>query len=295
MDAMEAPTITSAQSQELLTALGGMAPLVIQGHIKKEDGREPKKARKDQHKPTLHQQTDANQVMQLLAGLVLQLDRDNQALRRQDCFVCFLQNDPQGILPHLVHTAKQWHHQMSQQDHTMKDALTYVPLRAILLQTLAQSLQQRLHKLSQCQPQDQIYQTAVQHRMLNQDGSFPFHRWNQMDQKLMETDQTPIPMDRMIRYIGQLNDLVKDSSIILKFHALKASETALMVPWMLQVAVRHDVIHVLLQTLVGSKVWGLIGMSLKPHTLQQSGLAVRLQDLMGKGPKKGRGKGKNGS
>ena len=159
----------------------------------------------------------------------------------------------------------------------------------------AQSLQQRLHKLSQCQPQDQIFLTAVKHRMLNQDGSFPFHRRNPTDQQLMETDQTPIPMDRMIRYIGQFNDLVKDSSIILKFHALKAPESALMVPWMLQVAVRHDEIHVLLQTLVGSKVWGLIGMSLKPHTLQQSGPAVRLQDLMGKGPKKGRGKGKNGS
>lgn len=55
---------------------------------------------------------------------------------------------------------------------------------------------------------------------------------------------------------------------------------------------RANELHVLLPTLQGSTVSGLLGMSLKPHTMTLSKPAQHLEELLGKGGGKSEGKSK---
>ena len=58
---------------------------------------------------------------------------------------------------------------MTQQAGAMK-IQEWRPLRATLMHTMALTLQNRLMKLYQCQPQDPLFQTALQHHVLNEKG-----------------------------------------------------------------------------------------------------------------------------
>jgi len=180
---------------------------------------------------------------------------------------------------------------MSQSDQAMKDVVTYVPLWAVLMQTMAQTLQTRLVKFSQCQQTDPVFQVALRHGLVHQNGAFPFHRWDVQQNKLLETDQPAISMDRMLKYIAQLVEVVQEVEATVKFHSLKSHETTA-VPWLLQISIRNDEFSTLLNTLMNNKVWNLIGVSMKPHSLHQSSQAAQLQELMCKGHAKGSRKGR---
>jgi hypothetical protein len=59
---------------------------------------------------------------------------------------------------------------------------------------------------------------------------------------------------------------------------------------MWQISMRADKLQVLLTTLQGSTVWGLLVMTMKPHTMTQSKPGMQLQELLGKGGGKAKGK-----
>ena len=112
----------------------------------------------------------------------------------------------------------------------------------------------------------------------------------------MPTKQAAIPLKRMLAYTNQLCELVEDGDTIVKFHALSKADKIPTVPWLLQISMREDGLQTLLMTLQGSTVWGLLGTSLKPHTLNQSKQGMQLKELLGKGkgkqnrPQMGKGK-----
>ena len=80
--------------------------------------------------------------------------------------------------------------------------------------------------------------------------------------------------------------------LVQRFHALTQNEEAQIVPWKLQLNVRHDAPWDLLQELTYSAIWVLLGTNLKGHNQQMSGLAVHLQNLLRPSQDKGKGKGK---
>ena len=98
-------------------------------------------------------------------------------------------------------------------------------------------------------------------------------------------------MDRMLRYIDQLKELVTTQGAIMKFHSLKPNGTGASIPWLLQTGVRQDELQTLLEVLTGNNIWGLLGVSVKPHTLTMSPQARQIQTILGKGSK-GKGKSK---
>ena len=159
---------------------------------------------------------------------------------------------------------------------------------------MAKTLLERLHRLLSSDPQSQMMQTAKQHCLLDQGGNFPFQRWNPTTQTLQITTQQPIGPSRMVKYIEQLQELIQDPLSVMKFQALRPADSAKVVPWLLQVAIRQDELQQLLMTLQGSTIWNMLGMQVKPHSLPQSRQAMLLKDLLGKGPTKGKGKGGKG-
>ena len=136
---------------------------------------------------------------------------------------------------------------------------------------------------------------AIKHGLLTPDNTFPFQKWSHHTQGLRTTSQAPITLQRMIKYGEQLQDILRDPQVTIRFHSMKPMAEDKIIPWLWQISMRADDLQVLLTTLQGSTVWGLLGMSLKPHSLGQSRPAQHLQELLGKGQgkhsKKGRSKG----
>ena len=291
MDAPEGATLTGQEAQELLDAFGAMAPLLKKSSLATNDGGRDHKKAKTQHKPKeTDQHVDLHQVVQQMARLLLRLDVDQNLMRRQDSFVFYMQMEQESVIHVLSAKAKTWHAEVTQQTGQMKTQ-DWRPLRATLMHTLALTLQHRLMKLYQSQPSDPLFQTALQHRLLNDKGEFFFHRWDTASQSLTQTDQTPVPMERMKRYVDQLVENTMDPANTIKFHSLKPSDQK-MTPWLLQISLRCDELQTLLEALVGCKVWCLLGASLKGHTLYQSHQAQQLKTMLGKGKGKSKSNGK---
>ena len=292
MDGSDSVPLNGRETQELLETFGALAPLLRKANKDpKEDGRDPKKA-KTQHKcQETAQALDLPQVVLQMAKLLIRLDVDNNMMRKQDSFVFYMQMEQESVVHALTAKAKSWHHEMAQQEGTMKTQ-EWRPLRATLMQTLALTLQQRLKRLYECTATDPLFQTAAHHNVLNTKGEFFFQRWDATSKTLTQTDQAPIAMERMKRYADQFVENTMEAANILKFHSLRTSGDQQMTPWLLQISLRCDELQTLLETLAGCKVWNLLGASLKMHTMHQSHQAQQLQNLLGKGKSAGKGKAK---
>ena len=255
----------------------------------KNEERDSKKA-KTRHQPLAEDQ-DINlpQVVLQMARLVIKMDADQSLLRKQDSFVFYMQMEEESVIHVLSAKAHVWHQEMAAQDGQMKTQ-QWKPLRVTLMQTLAETLQHRLLKLYNCKSSDPLFQTALQHNLVNAQGEFYFQKWDAAAQKLVQTDQPPVAMDRMKRFVDQLVEILAEPANVVKFHALKANGDQRITPWILQISLRCDELQTLLEQLTGSKIWNLLGATLKAHSLPQSSQAEKLKTLLGKGKSSGKGK-----
>ena len=280
-------SLPGSEGLELQKTFAALAPL-MQGAENGED------AAAKRHKPNHHRQPEEGDqtkaLVNLLASMVLRLDQETQQMRKQDSFVFYMQMEKEGVIHDLLKEGKQWH--QSLQNPGQMQVGDRKPLRAALAQKMVAVLKCRLEKLSQCQPQDAFFQAAVATGIINMAGEFSHHRWDATQKNLSTTDHAPVPMNRMIRYVQQLEELFQERDSLLKFHALRAPQGSQVTPWMMQVSLRMDDLHVLMCTLSGSKLWTLLGVSVKPHNMNQSPQGLKLQEMMGKGVGKHRGKGK---
>ena len=290
MDSAETPSMPGRETQELLETFAAMAPLLSKATQRaKGDERDSEKA-KTQHKLTEEaQRLDLQPVVLQMAKLLIRMDADQNLLRKQDSFVFYMQMEEESVIHILSKQAKQWHQEMTQQEGQMKTQ-EWKPLRVTLMQTMAETLQMRLLKLYSCKQSDPLFQTAMHHNLVNDKGEFFFQKWDASSQKLVQTSQAPVGMDRMKRYVDQLVETLQDPANVVKFHALKASGDQRVTPWILQVALRCDELQTLLEQLMGCKVWNLLGATLKAHSLPQSSQAEHLKSLIGKGKSAGKGK-----
>ena len=286
--------LNGRETQELLDTFGALAPLLQKANKDpKEEGGASKKAKTQHRAPGVEHQLDLPQVVQQMAKLLIRLDMDQNLMRKQDSFVFYMQMELESVIHVLSAKAKSWHTEMAQQEGQMKTQ-EWRPLRATLMHTMALTLQHRLKKLYDSQPTDPLFQTALKHHLVNNQGEFFYHRWDAKSQALSQTDQQPVGMDRMKRYVDQLVENTMDPANTLKFHSLRPSDQR-MTPWLLQISLRCDELQTLLETLAGCKVWCPLGASLKAHTLHQSHQALQLQNMLGKSKGKGKhaGKGQN--
>ncbi|CAL1139466.1 unnamed protein product [Cladocopium goreaui] len=290
---MDAAPELSQEDSEMLDVFKHLSPLLkLQRFDRTDEGTESKKAKRDTAR-----KEDTTEVMTLLTAmghLLLRVDADQQAMKKQDSWICFMQTGSQALLPSLVLKATEWKSQQKELDQSKMEQ--YLPLRCFLAQHLADTMLNRLTKLAQCAETDQLKMLARQHGVLTQDNAFPFRKWNPHAQELRQTGQSPIPLKRMIKYAEQLVEILKDPSVTIRFHSMKPtskdSSQDPIIPWMWQISMRADDLQVLLTTLQGSTMWSLLGMSMKSHAQTQSKPALALRDLMGKGSGKSKSKGK---
>lgn len=280
--------------QELMNSIQALGPLLM-GARKWQEGSEDARDLKRYKSGGYHADTDRSQpnqailkVLQAMATLVLTHERHLQQLHKQNCFILFIQSDPQGALPVLTNLSKQWHDQAPAQ----KDHPGWQTLRTFMFAGLMKELHRRVLQLGSSKAGEQLWETAIKKGTINQDGSWIFQRWSPEQKQLVIASKAPIQMARMVKLMEQAEELLRDNSHVIRFHSLRAQEH--IVPWNLQVTMRDAELWSLLESLAHCSVWSLLGMSVKQHNQNMSRQAQTLSTLLDRPAKghKGGGKGK---
>eukprot|EP00435_Cladocopium_sp_Y103_P007029 s1036_g2.t1 len=205
----------------------------------------------------------------------------------------FLNRAPEGALQLLLTETVQW-------KKDMEDALkskTMLSLRQHLMLTLLKALRARMDQLIAAQDTEALYTTSVQKGLILADRSFPFHRWDSASRQLVLDKKAPISAKKMAQHLDELQEMMLDRELVVRFHALRPPSTQgdAPIPWRLQVHMRADRPYELLFQMAHNSIWMLLGASMKPHTMGQSSMATQLMSMLQTTSNKGRGKGKTKS
>ena len=163
-------------------------------------------------------------------------------------------------------------------------------LRQHLMQRLLEDLLIRLTKVAEAPKTDQLVQTRLTKKILLEDHSWPYMRWDHTQKMLVLDKKKPVQMNKMMQHIQELIEDFRDPTLVVRFHGMAVMNQAKTIPWRLQLNMRHNRPYDLLWELTHNAVWMLQGTALKPHVARQSGLAKNLQEMIQ--PQKGHGKGK---
>ena len=243
------------------------------------------------HGPDNGEQTpDVQTTLQLMARLLLRMDRDMQAFSREHTFLLFCScKEPTGALTLLVQKAEEWHKQVQQ--NTSQSKMT--PLRQVLLQALLSEMMNRLQRLAEAGDTTDLKQAALRNQVMLPDQTIPFMEWNGHQKCLKLSQRTPVSVQKMGQHLQELQDMFRDVGLIQRFHALPVKRQSEVAPWRLQLSLRGDRPFELLQHLCQSQIWTTVGASLKLHSLMQSSQATHLAEHLGMDThQKGQGKGK---
>ena len=270
----------------MLDAFSHLAPLMeLAAHYKRTNDDEPY-AKKHKATQPPQKQEAMNAILVQLSKVVLHLDKEMQCLKRQDCFLYFMQIAGKGPFPLMTQEAKTWHTEVKE----AKIDPGQNPLRTRLLTVLFRELQTRIDQMARCNPQDELWKTAVQKQTMTAAGEWPFLKWNPKTSQLQLDKRPPISMKRVQQIIQHVLELLLDPDNLIKFHSLRPQKET--IPWLVQVNLRADPLWEELNNLTQNAVWQLLGCSMKRHSLQLSRPGQQLAEMT-EMSRKGVGKGKS--
>lgn len=279
------------ENDQIMKTFAALAPL-LEGQVqlspdprlpkRRKDG--PKSAEQDGTK-MLQQQVQMQTALKTMALMLLRHERHWNELQRSDCFVLYFQQDPTGALPGLLSEAKKW-----QEARQQSPSMLTAPLRQHLVQWLLKDLMNRLNQVATSAPDSDLHQTCLKRKILLEDHSWPYLRWDPSQKMLVVDKKKSIQMPKMLEHVTELMEDFTDPNLVIRFHSLASNQDQKILPWRLQLNLRMDRAYELLRELCHSSIWLLAGLSLKAHTPHQSALAKSLQTLLN--PQKGKGKGR---
>ena len=295
MDALMDPN-----DQALMDGLAALGPLLLgsrkhhEGSVEEQHPKRHKAKAKEEQDLDGHNKEAITTLLRLMGQLLLNHERSIQLNQRQDCFVLFCQNRPEGIVPHLTMLASKWREEWPQQ----KDNLRWPNLRTYLMKGVITELLRRVQQLAATKPGDQLWDVAVSKGTIHPDGSWGYQKWSQETKQLIKASRSPVAMAQMIRNLQILEEQFQSNAHVVRFQSLKNTQSSQeAIPWILQISHREAEAWELLVELCHNTVWSLLGMSAKQHSQVLSKPALLLQQAMGKGQNpqgksRGRGKGK---
>ena len=159
----------TAEDSAMLETFKQMGSLLTQERYARPDvARESKK-----HKPNgaTPEEPDVATLplLRAMGQLLLRVDAEQQALKRQDSWICFMQTEPQALLPALVQKAAEWKQRLTVKQETPE--VPFLPLRCYLAQHLAATLNQRVTRLASCGNEDPLKKVALDQGVLTRKAS----------------------------------------------------------------------------------------------------------------------------
>ena len=144
-----------------------------------------------------------------------------------------------------------------------------------------QTLVQRVTKAMECKKEDPLWQSSLQSKLVLQDASWPFLKWDHQKQSLeVDAKVSSLPMKDLMQTLEQIYKLLERPEAIVRFHALQnKSKQVPVIPWRLELDMKDHKLHNLMHSLVNCSAWQLVQIRLKPHHQQQSKLADDLMKL----------------
>ncbi|CAL1163756.1 unnamed protein product [Cladocopium goreaui] len=253
MDALMDPN-----DQALMDGLAALGPLLL-GSRKHHEGsveeqhpeRHKAKAKEEQDHDGLNKEAITT-LLRLMGQLLLNHERSIQLNQRQDCFVLFCQNRPEGIVPHLTMLASKWREEWPQQ----KDNLRWPNLRTYLMKGVITELLRRVQQLAATKPGDQLWDVAVSKGTIHPDGSWGYQKWSQETKQLIKASRSPVAMARVIRGLQILEGRLQSNAHVVRFQSLKNTQSSQeAIPWILQISHREAEAWELLVELCHNTVW----------------------------------------
>lgn len=286
--------LEESEEDQIMQTFAFLSPLFARNQDFQPNPRQPKARRKDGPKqPELAEGTvvapppaQAMKFLHLLTQMVLRHEHNWSLMQSTDSFVFFFNQEPTGVLKNLAEETQKW-----QQLRRQSPSTETSPLRQHLFHWLLTDLLNRLTQISKASKTDKLVQACIQKKLLLEDMSLPYLKWDHAQQQLTLDKKRPVQLPKMMEHIQDLLEDIRDPTLILRFHGMATKNKQGSIPWRLQLNLRSNRAYDLLQELAHSAVWLLQGSSLKVQTIHQSGLAKALQETIR--PSKGQGKGKN--
>lgn len=281
------------ESQVQIThALQGLAPLLIPGLGPKleESDREQKRPRHWTPSSAASESTQSQDVLRLMALLILRQERDLSLLKTQDSWMLYLGADSRGLIPVLLSCAQEWKQQMDSKQSTTQ---LMNPLRVHLLQRTFQELQQRFTKAFQAKPEEELIKMLRTQKILTSESTWPSLKWDQASQSLViNTAKKVITMDQMAKILTDVLELLRSPTSVVRYHALPVQKDSKTTPWQVQLPMTSTDLIELFRLLEMNSIWTLISAQFKRHQPTQSSLATQIAGALNLGKGKGKGKGK---
>ena len=206
-----------------------------------------------------------NDEMNLLCQMVLRRDRDLNSLHHQNTYILFLSTGPDSLVPQLLQASAQWKQQKESNQ-----------VNQSLKQCLMLTLLQRANKVKESKMEDALWTSSLQSKLILQDASWPFLKWDHSKKVLDLDGKTPASWFKLW---SNSTRCWREPSIV-RFHALQnKTKQAPVIPWRLELDMKDLRLHTLLTSLVHNSVWQLIQVRLKPHHQKQSKPADELMKL----------------
>ena len=212
------------------------------------------------------QETEAGDLVQLLAKLVLQHEDSLNVHCQDTAFTLYLcQHPPTGILAQLFKISQKWH-----QEREKLQTQAHRLLRVVILGLLIQEMGQQLSLLNS---KAEAKKDAVKKDILTEAGQLTFEKWDRTQQQLVpDADRPPLGVDEVS---------VQNPSTSSTQHASSKKSRRKMPKqpsWSKSAyAISSHPPRTPSVKLQDNAVWRLMGGQLRGPTLQRKGLAQALQ------------------
>lgn len=272
--------------QELMLTFQNLAPL-FQSRPLDEDRLAKKHRGPNPPSPSTWSSAPSDEepkLLHLLTRLVLRQEQEIQSIRAQDTYIIHMSVEKGSLLQLMMEQGTEWSQQKEKE----------CPLRVHLFRSMAQEAQKRFMVVMQAPQQSETWKQLVAKRIILQDGSWPTLEWQHSTQKYELAKKAAIKMTTMQSLVAELVELGTEPHRIQRFFSMQQqTEQRTTVAWRLQLHLRSQSAHELMENLVNSTLWVLLGAMMKQHRPGSSALTQQVSAFLGK-PNKGKGKGKSG-
>ena len=216
----------------------------------------------------------------LIRMMAIQLQRQEEALRvlaQSTEMMLFMQAGPGSYLPTLLQLSQTWHQQQAARQVDK-------PLRQHMSVAFWTELGTRVTKVQEQMGQE-LGQGLMAKKILTAEGAWAYMAWDQATKSLKPTTREPITMTAMLTLLKVIVEHLNMPGMVTRFKAHKAlkavnmKEVACVVPWQLDISLRHPQSSRLWESLVtlqGNGVLQLHNTQMRAATLRRSKLCDQI-------------------